>query len=77
MSKLINKVQIKKATRVEKLLCYIIKLDKPVMQSPFMGLINLSIQISSLPGSVKHAERTHLHKKNDPMKNSILDLSAF
>ena len=31
------------------------------------GLINLSIQTSTIPDRTKLAQVTHLHKKNDPM----------
>ena len=63
-------MQIKKATGVDKLSCNIIKLGKPVLQSPLTGLINLSIQTSTFPDSLKRAQVTPLNKKNDPMKNS-------
>ena len=68
VSKLNDKMQIKKATGVDKLSCNIIKLDTPVLLSPLKGLINLSIQTSTFPGSLK--QLTPLHKKNNPMSKS-------
>ena len=44
VSKLIDKLQVKKATGADKLSCKILKLGKPVLQSPLTGLINLAIQ---------------------------------
>ena len=66
MSKVIDKMQINKATWVDKLSCNITKLGKLVLQAPLMGLINLSIQTSTFPDSLKRAQVTPLHKKNDP-----------
>ena len=70
MSKLIDKMQIKKATGVYKFSCNIIKLGKPVLQSPLTGLINLSIETSTFPDSLKRAQVTPLHKKNETMNKS-------
>ena len=50
--------------------CNIIKLGKSVLQSPLMGLINLSIQTSTFPDSLKREQVTSLHKKNNPINIS-------
>ena len=67
VSKLIDKLQIKKATRVDKLSCKILKLGKPALQSPLTDLINLSIRTATFPDYLKCAQVAPLHKKNDPM----------
>ena len=67
VSKLIDKLQIKKATGVNKLSCKILKFGKPALQSPLTGLINLSIRTSIFPDYLKRAQVAPLHKKNDPM----------
>ena len=70
VSKLIDKLQIKKATGVDKLSSKIIKLGKPALHSPLADLINLSIRTSNLPENLKRAQLAPLHKKNDPMEKS-------
>ena len=70
VSKLIDKLQIKKATGVDKLSSKIIKLGKPALQSPLADLINLSIRTSTFPENLKRAQLAPLHKKNDPMEKS-------
>ena len=67
VGKIIDKLQVKKATGVDKISCKILKLAKTALQSPLIGLINLSIRTSTFPDSIKRAQVTPLHKKNDPM----------
>ena len=82
VSKLIDKLQIKKATGVDKLSCKILKLGKPALQSPLTDLINLSIRTSTFPDYLKRAQVAPLHKKNDPMDktnfrpNSVLSTTS-
>ena len=67
VSKLIDKLQIKKATGVDKLSCKILKLGKPALQFPLTDLINLSIRTSTFPDYLKRAQLAPFHKKNNPM----------
>ena len=67
VGKIIDILQVKKATGVDKISCKILKLAKTALQSPLTGLINLSVQTSTFPDSIKRAQVTPLHKKNDPM----------
>ena len=70
VSKLIDKLQVKKATGADKLSCKILKLGKPVLQSPLTGLINLAIQTSTFPEHLKRAQVTPIHKKNDTLSKT-------
>ena len=63
VSKLIDKLQLRKATGADKLSCKILKLGKPVLQSPLTGLINLAIQTSTFPEHLKRAQVTPIDKK--------------
>ena len=67
VGKIIDKLQVKKATGVDKISCKILKLSKTALQSPLTGLINLSVRTSTFPDSIKRAQVTPLRKKNDPM----------
>ena len=46
VGKIIDKLQVKKATGVDKISCKILKLAKTALQSPLTGLINLSVRTS-------------------------------
>ena len=70
ISKSIDKLQVKKATGVDKLSCKILKLGKAVLQSPLTGLINLSIQTSNFPEHLKRPQVTPIHKKNNSLNKS-------
>ena len=58
VGKIIDKLQVKKATGVDKISCKILKLAKTALQSPLTGLINLSVQTSTFPDSIKRAQMT-------------------
>ena len=67
VSKIIDKLKVKKATGVDKISCKILKLAKTALQSPLTGLINLSVRTSTFPGRIKRAQMSPLLKKIDPM----------
>ena len=70
VSKYIDKLHIKKATGVDKISCKILKLGKPILQSPLTGLINMSIQTPTFPEDLKRAQLAPIHKKNDTLNKS-------
>ena len=67
VGKIIDKLQVKMAIGVDKTSCKIHKLAKTALQSPLTGLINLSVQTSTFPDSIKRAQVTPPLKKNDTM----------
>ena len=58
VGKIIDKLQVKKATGVDKISCKILKLAKTALQSPLTGLRNLSVRTSTFPDSIKRAQVT-------------------
>ena len=67
VGKIIDKLQVKEATGVDRISCKILKLAKTALKSPLIGLINLSVRTSIFPDSVKRAQVIPLFKKNDLM----------
>ena len=63
VGKIIDKLQVKKATGVDKISCKILKLAKTALQSPPTGLINLSFRTSTFPNSIKRAQVTPFLRK--------------
>ena len=68
-----DKLHVKKTTGGDKIYSkiYILKLAKPAILLPMAGLINLSVQTSTIPDRTKIAQVTILHKKNYPMDKKI------
>ena len=63
MGKITDKLQVKKATGVDKISCKIIELAKTALQSPLTGLINLSVPTSTFPDSINWAQVTPFLRK--------------
>ena len=57
VGKIIDKLQVKKATGVDKISCKILRLAKTAL-SPLTGLINLFVRTSTFPDSIKQAQVT-------------------
>ena len=76
VSKLIDKLQIKKATGVDKLSSKIIRFGKPALGSPLADLINLTIPTSTFPEYLKRKQLDPLHNKVIQWKNLIFDQSV-
>ena len=66
VGKTIDKLQVKKATGVDKTSCKFLKLPKTAILSPLTGLISMSVVTSAFPDSIKRAQVT------SPMKEMIL-----
>ena len=63
VGKIIDKIQVKKATGVNKISCKILKLAKTALQSPLTGLTSLSVRASTFPDSIKRAQVTPFFRK--------------
>ncbi|MCU7801455.1 MAG: reverse transcriptase family protein, partial [gamma proteobacterium symbiont of Lucinoma myriamae] len=70
VSKYIDKLNVKKATGVDKISCKILKLGKDALSPPLADMINLTVRTCTFPDILKSAQVAPLHKKNDPMEKS-------
>jgi hypothetical protein len=68
----VNKIHVKKATRVDDILPLLLKLALPSTAKPLAGLVNKSIEKSVFPNSLKIAKVCLIHKKN-----SCLDIGNY
>ena len=67
ISKLVNKINIKKATGVDQISCKLLKAGSPVLNKHLTTLLNNTIKHSQFPNRLKEAQVVPLHKKNDPL----------
>ena len=78
IEKIIDKINIKKASGFDNIPAKVIKQCKPIVSNQLTSLINLSIDTSVSPDSLKKAQVTPLHKKNDPLsKTNYRPVSVF
>ena len=70
MKKIIDKINIKKVSGFDNIPAKVIKQCKPIVSNQLTSLINLSIDTGVFPDSLKKAQVTPLHKKNDPLSKT-------
>ena len=62
IAKLVNKINIKKATGVDQISCKLLKAGAPVLNKHITTLLNNTIKHSQLPNRLKEAQVVPLHK---------------
>ena len=67
IEKIINKINIKKATGVDGIPAKVVKHSKSIVAPQLTCLINLSIETGVFPDRLKEAQVTPLHKKNNAL----------
>jgi hypothetical protein len=70
IEKIIDKINIKKASGFDNIPAKVIKQCKPIISNQLTSLINLSIDTGVFPDSLKKAQVTPLHKKNYPLSKT-------
>ena len=70
VSKIIDKLNIKKATGVDKISVKILKLGKESFVPLLKDLINLTINTNTFPDKIKLGQIAPIFKKNDPLVKS-------
>jgi hypothetical protein len=65
--KIINKINVKKATGVDGIPAKIVKVSKSVIAPQLSTLINITVDTDVFPDRLKKAQVTPLFKKNDPL----------
>ena len=70
VEKIINKVNVKKATGADGIPAKIVKASKSVVAPQLTSLINLTVDTGIFPDRLKESQVTPLHKKNDPLLKS-------
>lgn len=70
VEKIINKVNVKKATGADGIPAKIVKASKSVVAPQLTSLINLTVDTGIFPDKLKEAQVTPLHKKSDPLLKS-------
>ena len=63
ITKLVNKINIKKATGVDQISCKLLKAGSPVLNKHLTTLLNNTIKHSQFPNRLKEAQVVPLHKK--------------
>ena len=67
VEKIINNINIKKATGADGIPAKIIKCSKSIIAPQITSILNMSIDQSVFPDKLKKAQVTPLYKKNDPL----------
>ena len=67
VEKIINNINIKKATAADGIPAKIIKCSKSIIAPQITSILNMSIDQSVFPDKLKKAQVTPLYKKNDPL----------
>ena len=67
VKKIINNINIKKATGADGIPAKIIKCSKSIIAPQITSILNMSIDQSVFPDKLKKAQVTPLYKKNDPL----------
>jgi hypothetical protein len=67
VNKLVNKINIKKATGVDQISSKLLRAGAPVLNKHITTLVNNTIKTSVFPTRLKEAQVVPLHKKNDPL----------
>jgi hypothetical protein len=63
ITKLVNKINIKKATVIDQISCKLLKAGSPVLNKHLTTLLNNTIKHSQFPNRLKEAQVVPLHKK--------------
>ena len=67
VEKIINNINIKKATGADGIPAKIIKCSKSIIAPQITSILNMSIDQNVFPDKLKKAQVTPLYKKNDPL----------
>ena len=67
VEKIINNINIKKATGADGIPAKLIKCSKSIIAPQITSILNMSIDQSVFPDKLKKAQVTPLYKKNDPL----------
>ena len=67
VNKLVNKINIKKATGVDQISSKLLRAGASVLNKHITTLVNNTIKTSVFPTRLKEAQVVPLHKKNDPL----------
>ena len=67
ITKLVNKINIKKATVIDQISCKLLKAGSPVLNKHLTTLLNNTVKHSQFPNRLKEAQVEPLHKKKDPL----------
>ena len=70
VEKIINTINIKKATGADTIPAKVVRQCKVTVAQQLSSLINLSINTGVFPDSLKVAQVTPIHKQNDPLNKS-------
>ena len=70
VKKIINNINIKKATGADGIPAKIIKCSKSIIAPQITSILNMSIDQSVFPDKLKKAQVTPLYKKNDPLSKT-------
>jgi len=77
VSKIISKIDVKKATGVDNVSAKLLKAGTPVLIHHILNLINCSIISSVFPDSLKLAQVAPLFKKLDPLRGNKLSSCKY
>jgi hypothetical protein len=77
ITKLVNKINIKKATGVDQISYKLLKAGSPVLNKHLTTLLNNTIKHSQFPNRLKEAQVVPLHKKNDPLDKNKLSSCQY
>ena len=77
ITKLVNKINIKKATGVDQISCKLLKAGSPVLNKHLTTLLNNTIKHSQFPNRLKEAQVVPLHKKKSFRQKKTIVLSVF
>jgi hypothetical protein len=69
ITKLVNKINIKKANGVDQISCKLLEAGSPVLNKHLTTLLNNTIKHSQFPNRLKEAHVVPLRKKNDTLDN--------
>ena len=75
ISKLVNKINVKKATGVDNISSKLLRAGAPVLNKHITTLVNYTIKNSVFPDRLKEAQVVPLPKKNDPLDKKKLPSS--
>ena len=77
ITKLVNKINIKKATGVDQISCKLLKAGSPVLNKHLTTLLNNTIQHSQFSNRLKEAQDVLLNKTNDPLDKQKLSSCQY
>jgi hypothetical protein len=77
ITKLVNKINIKKATGVDQISCKFLKAGSPVLNKHLTTLLNNTITHSKFPNRLKEAQVVPLHKKKLSFRQTKLSSCQY